>query len=132
VYVIVCVLVLNYEFLVSNIFPICFTTEKRKMNTRSFNFTGTKSSLEGNQLEGSDRHPDALVFDLSSIVVATDNFSPTNKLGEGGFGSVFKVQSQQFIYEIVDILDIFVPCSYSIVVKCCEWTKSVLLLSSCV
>ena len=87
------------------------------MNTRSFNFTGTKSSLEGNQLEGSDRHPDALVFDLSSIVVATDNFSPTNKLGEGGFGSVFKVQSQQFIYEIVDNLDIFVPCSYSITVK---------------
>ncbi|XP_057728587.1 G-type lectin S-receptor-like serine/threonine-protein kinase SD1-1 [Arachis stenosperma] len=30
------------------------------------------------------------LFDLSRIIVATDNFSPINKLGEGGFGSVYK------------------------------------------
>jgi hypothetical protein len=30
-------------------------------------------------------------FDLSSIAAATDNFSIANKLGEGGFGSVYKV-----------------------------------------
>ncbi|XP_059652124.1 leucine-rich repeat receptor protein kinase HPCA1-like isoform X2 [Cornus florida] len=30
------------------------------------------------------------VFDFQSIVVATNNFSDTNKLGEGGFGSVYK------------------------------------------
>ncbi|GMY37022.1 G-type lectin S-receptor-like serine/threonine-protein kinase RKS1 [Fagus crenata] len=50
----------------------------------------TKDSLEENELEGSSRHPDLSVFDLSCIVAATGNFSPTNKLGEGGFGSVFK------------------------------------------
>jgi hypothetical protein len=30
--------------------------------------------------EESDRHPDALVFDLSSMVVATDNFSTEKTL----------------------------------------------------
>ncbi|XLT70172.1 hypothetical protein HN873_026611, partial [Arachis hypogaea] len=30
------------------------------------------------------------LFDLSSIVSATDNFSINNKLGEGGFGPVYK------------------------------------------
>ncbi|XP_047336092.1 G-type lectin S-receptor-like serine/threonine-protein kinase At1g11410 [Impatiens glandulifera] len=29
-------------------------------------------------------------FDLNTIVIATDNFSISNKLGEGGFGSVYK------------------------------------------
>lgn len=36
---------------------------------------------------------DLHVFDLSTIVAATDNFSFSNKLGEGGFGSVYKVIS---------------------------------------
>jgi hypothetical protein len=31
-------------------------------------------------------------FDLSTIANATDNFSSRNKLGEGGFGSVYKVK----------------------------------------
>ena len=30
-------------------------------------------------------------FDLSTIKKATDNFSSNNKLGEGGFGPVYKV-----------------------------------------
>ena len=31
------------------------------------------------------------LFDLSSIASATNNFSINNKLGEGGFGPVYKV-----------------------------------------
>lgn len=31
------------------------------------------------------------LFDLSRIAVATDNFSINNKLGEGGYGPVYKV-----------------------------------------
>uniref|UniRef100_A0A2N9G6Y0 Receptor-like serine/threonine-protein kinase n=1 Tax=Fagus sylvatica TaxID=28930 RepID=A0A2N9G6Y0_FAGSY len=52
----------------------------------------SKGSLEENELAGSSRHPDSSIFNLSCIVAATGNFSPTNKLGEGGFGSVFKGQ----------------------------------------
>ena len=32
------------------------------------------------------------IFDLMSIVNATDNFSRNNLLGEGGFGPVYKVR----------------------------------------
>jgi hypothetical protein len=38
-----------------------------------------------------EMNKDLAFFDLESIVVATDNFSPANKLGQGGFGSVYKV-----------------------------------------
>lgn len=84
-------------------------------------FTG---SLEANELGDGSRHPDLLLFDLRCIVEATDNFSPTNKLGQGGFGSVFKVQSQ-FFYNVVNILHSFVSLSHSNVVG--EWGKVDLL-----
>lgn len=32
-----------------------------------------------------------LLFDLNEIRAATDSFSDANKLGEGGFGAVYKV-----------------------------------------
>ena len=34
------------------------------------------------------------VFDLTTIANATDNFSRKNKLGEGGFGPVYKVKKK--------------------------------------
>jgi hypothetical protein len=34
---------------------------------------------------------DLIVFGYLTIKVATDNFSEDNKLGEGGFGAVYKV-----------------------------------------
>lgn len=34
------------------------------------------------------------MFDLSTISRATDDFSLNNKLGEGGFGPVYKVNLQ--------------------------------------
>ncbi|KAG2708917.1 hypothetical protein I3760_05G215500 [Carya illinoinensis] len=52
----------------------------------------TRGSLEGNELEDSNTNFDQPIFDLSCIVAATDNFSPSNKVGQGGFGPVFKGQ----------------------------------------
>ncbi|KAL6201073.1 hypothetical protein ACLB2K_024788 [Fragaria x ananassa] len=39
---------------------------------------------------GSIAHKDLEYFNLKSILAATDNFSIANKLGEGGFGPVYK------------------------------------------
>lgn len=43
---------------------------------------------------------DVPMFELSAIIKATDNFSDENKLGEGGFGPVYKVliQNQDWLY----------------------------------
>jgi hypothetical protein len=34
------------------------------------------------------------MLDLSTIARATSEFSPNNKLGEGGFGPVYKINLQ--------------------------------------
>jgi hypothetical protein len=47
---------------------------------------------DGNDLEGELSNGDDLkVFSYSTIIVATNGFSSENKLGQGGFGPVFKV-----------------------------------------
>ena len=43
-------------------------------------------------VKGSEKEEMELpIFDLKIIANATDNFSEKNKLGEGGFGPVYKV-----------------------------------------
>lgn len=43
------------------------------------------------------------LFDFSTIVVATDNFADVNKLGQGGFGCVYKVHSNNLcIYNTIE------------------------------
>lgn len=41
---------------------------------------------------------ESLEFNLNSMRVATENFSDANKLGQGGFGIVYKVKKNH-IYE---------------------------------
>ena len=41
--------------------------------------------------EEADKGIDVPFFDLQTILVATDNFSIANKLGQGGYGPVYKV-----------------------------------------
>jgi hypothetical protein len=50
-----------------------------------------KSRRIGLNDEGQEEDMDIQFFDLSTITKATDNFSIDNKLGEGGFGLVFRV-----------------------------------------
>ncbi|WCJ42956.1 G-type lectin S-receptor-like serine/threonine-protein kinase At1g11410 [Euphorbia peplus] len=45
----------------------------------------------GNELEeGSSSDQDLMFFDFSTILAATGNFSSANKIGQGGFGAVYK------------------------------------------
>ncbi|KAA8524528.1 hypothetical protein F0562_010951 [Nyssa sinensis] len=85
-----------------------YITYKRKMGARR---QESRESLQGNpvlQLYDSERRVKDLIdshqleeddkagidvpyFDLESILVATNNFSDANKLGQGGFGPVYKL-----------------------------------------
>ena len=47
--------------------------------------------LPNKEFEEGTTSSDLPLFDLSVIAAATNNFSDANKLGEGGFGSVYKV-----------------------------------------
>lgn len=41
---------------------------------------------------------DLPLFDLATIVSATNNFSSTNMIGAGGFGSVYKVMKRMLSF----------------------------------
>jgi hypothetical protein len=43
--------------------------------------------------EGGKEDMELPIYDLATITNATDNFSNRNKLGEGGFGPVYKVHN---------------------------------------
>ncbi|RZC65559.1 hypothetical protein C5167_009259 [Papaver somniferum] len=63
------------------ILAVCFYFLRRKRRGAN------KSGIPGT---GSDRNQDSLQFDLVTIGNATNEFSDANKLGEGGFGAVYK------------------------------------------
>ena len=51
-------------------------------------------------IEGQSEDMEVPFFTLATIVIATNNFSSSNKLGEGGFGLVYKVTLQQTFLKI--------------------------------
>jgi hypothetical protein len=57
------------------------------LSNRSTIFLNYSSGEDVDEIQSSE----ALQFDFDIISDATDNFSEANKLGEGGFGSVYKV-----------------------------------------
>ena len=44
------------------------------------------------------------VFSLYKIAAATDNFSVSNKIGEGGFGPVYKVTNMSIFFDRMQCL----------------------------
>ncbi|XP_027361433.1 G-type lectin S-receptor-like serine/threonine-protein kinase B120 [Abrus precatorius] len=75
----------------SDVLPVFDASKSRDMSAE---FSGSADlSLEGNQLSG----PEFPLFNFSCISIATDNFSEENKLGQGGFGPVYKVKMLPFI-----------------------------------
>jgi hypothetical protein len=66
--------------------PILVVSEKAKNDV-----------IIGQNIEGQKEDLELPLFDLSTITNATNNFSSNNKLGEGGFGPVYKVSTLQQI-----------------------------------
>ncbi|KAE8689723.1 G-type lectin S-receptor-like serine/threonine-protein kinase [Hibiscus syriacus] len=65
--------------------------ERRRKNTFSFTSSSLfEDSLGQKEIDESRRNGDLPFFDLSTIAAATNNFSTDNKLGQGGFGPVYK------------------------------------------
>ena len=71
-------------------------TENRHI-TYSYNADSTLPYFEDSpsrrDFDGTRRNSNLPLFDLRTIIAATDNFSIANKLGQGGFGPVYKVVS---------------------------------------
>lgn len=53
--------------------------------------------------------PELPLFDLGTVVAATDNFSSENKIGEGGFGPVYKVMSHLVAVSMISLSLSIVP-----------------------
>lgn len=68
-------------------------TEGQIKRPFSFNTGLASYGRRAEEMEGSGTSVEVSIFDLSTIVSATEDFSLANKLGEGGFGAVYKVYS---------------------------------------
>ena len=79
--------------------------------SRSKNLLGT-NFLEETELDDSTKDSDVPLFDLHTIAVATANFSVDNKLGQGGFGSVYKVIFLEHKSALRTFLLFLMPCSF--------------------
>lgn len=84
----------TFHFLSFNVF-FCFTLEGRNRNARLvfqiMEASSTISNVSGNILVNQPRLEELPLFEFQVLATATDNFALTNKLGQGGFGLVYKV-----------------------------------------
>uniref|UniRef100_A0A2N9F3E9 Protein kinase domain-containing protein n=1 Tax=Fagus sylvatica TaxID=28930 RepID=A0A2N9F3E9_FAGSY len=65
--------------------------KRRCLCNISFQWDGAKlNCTKGEFKEEDEKHIDVPFYDFESIRVATDNFSDENKLGQGGYGPVYK------------------------------------------
>lgn len=56
-----------------------------------FSYSGNRTDDVTNRLEAGKEDFNLPMFSYASVSKATDNFSAETKLGEGGFGPVYKV-----------------------------------------
>ncbi|KAH7296511.1 hypothetical protein KP509_26G026200 [Ceratopteris richardii] len=58
----------------------------------TFSVNSSSSQLHGSLQRNTQHESSVIIFTLSEIMKATSNFSPSFKIGQGGFGTVYKGQ----------------------------------------
>ncbi|QHO11783.1 hypothetical protein HN51_069501 [Arachis hypogaea] len=83
--------------LVFGLVAICYLWKKGKQRSRGFVHRNhdwlMNEVVPSRRYLGDERNMDDLelpMFDFDTLMMATNNFSQDNKLGEGGFGSVYR------------------------------------------
>jgi len=65
-----------------------------------------------------------LIFNFDKLVTATNNFHPSNRLGQGGFGPVYKVHYIELSYSYLKPLSIVSFSAYYITGAATRWSGS--------
>nr|POE97011.1 g-type lectin s-receptor-like serine/threonine-protein kinase rks1 [Quercus suber] len=84
-----------FLLIVSVVYCLIMKKKKEKRHsTYSYSVDSTLRNFEDSpsrrDLDGTRKNSNLPLFDLRTIIAATDNFSIANKLGQGGFGPVYK------------------------------------------
>ena len=61
---------------------------------------------------------EVLFMNLATIKAATDDFSDTNKLGQGGFGAVYKVIQTLMLFNLARLIVLY--CDFGIYIVGCS------------
>lgn len=75
-------------------FHICFSPSKTGSRERSQDFLANAPTIPSKRDHSGETAADELdlpLFDINTLIIATNKFSDANKLGQGGFGIVYKV-----------------------------------------
>lgn len=74
------------------------STQSVLLNDVAASSQGYANFQNKNEVDECGGRTDTQFFDLSTIIAATNNFLFSNKLGQGGFGAVYKVLNLNQLY----------------------------------
>ena len=90
--------VINYHASVIDIYGCLLNSENRRNDKRNQVLLSSNTERHLKDLiDSGEKGIDIPFFDLESVLAATNNFSDANKLGQGGYGPVYKVISLALI-----------------------------------
>ncbi|KAK8612562.1 hypothetical protein V6N13_092674 [Hibiscus sabdariffa] len=107
-------------------FLSCWVQRQRSGRTRKgkdiFSIKTFEDSLSEKDIEDSTGNGDLPYFDLTTIAAATNDFSSEKKLGQGGFGPVYKVWELWEQDKALEVVDSTLVDSYSTdeILKCIQ------------